>query len=399
MGQDTAKNKPSTSTVPDNLSPAAREALLELSATIRKGTALSETEYFWRDHAAWLESIGYKLRPRYQPGWEPDIPAFQAVTLTNENLVPMARAAIVDAICIKDGKRVLLKKTLKAAHPYEVEITTFLGTAPLADDPRNYCVPLRDTLHPPDTPDLTILVFPFLQQLDALPFDTFGEIVDFIRQMLNGLQFIHENHVAHRDIGVPNLMMDGDELFPDGWNQRYANLTPEGEEHTNVFTRTQRPPKYYFIDFGLARRYDPSDPNPLEEPIFGGDRTVPEFKTNKESFNPFHTDIYYAGNTIRRFITEGTDVEWTGYYGTDFLRPLIQDMVQDDPTKRPTIDEVVTRFEDICKKLGPWKLRSRPAPRRGSIFKGLRSQIDHWKRRIDFIKRGVPPIPSRQPTT
>ncbi|TFK74311.1 hypothetical protein BDN72DRAFT_893286 [Pluteus cervinus] len=399
MAQEGNKPKPSTSAEPENLSPQARQAVLDLHATIIQKTALTEFEFFWRDHAAWLETHGYKLRPRYQPGWEPDIPAFRVVSLTNENLVPMARAAIVDAICIKDGKRVLLKKISKSKHPYEVEVTKFFGTAPLADDPRNHCVQLRDTLYPPEHPDLTILVFPFLQQIEALPFDTFGEIVDFIRQIFSGLQFIHQNHVAHRDIGAPNLMMDGDELFPDGWNQRHADLTPDGKEQTNFFTRTQRPPKYYFIDFGLSRRYDPSDPNPQEEPIFGGDRTVPEFQTDKESFNPFHTDIYYAGNTIRRFIIEGTDIEWTGYYGTDFLRPLIKDMVQDDPAKRPTIDEVVSRFENICKKLGPWKLRSRPIPRRGSIFKGLRNHIDHWKRRIYFIKRRVPPIPSRQSPT
>lgn len=26
-------------------------------------------EYFWRDHQPWLETRGYKLRPRYSPDW------------------------------------------------------------------------------------------------------------------------------------------------------------------------------------------------------------------------------------------------------------------------------------------------------------------------------------------
>ena len=26
-------------------------------------------ELFWRDHQPWLEERGYKLRPRFQPGW------------------------------------------------------------------------------------------------------------------------------------------------------------------------------------------------------------------------------------------------------------------------------------------------------------------------------------------
>jgi len=28
-------------------------------------------EHFWVEHAVWLESLGYKLRPRYRPGWIP----------------------------------------------------------------------------------------------------------------------------------------------------------------------------------------------------------------------------------------------------------------------------------------------------------------------------------------
>ncbi|TFK74339.1 hypothetical protein BDN72DRAFT_833694 [Pluteus cervinus] len=361
--------------------------------------ALKVYEYFWRDRAVWLETQGYKLRPRYQPGWEPDVPLDGPGEL-DEDLQSMDRAAIVDAIRMKDGKRVLLKRTYQSKWPYEAEVSQLFGTEPLVSDPRNYCVPLEDTICPPDEPDLKILVFPFLQRLNAIPFDTVGEIVDFLSQILTGLQFMHYHHVAHRDIGEPNVMMEGNGLFPDGWNQAYAGLLPDGRKASKVFTRTQRPPKYYLIDFGLSRQYDPSDPNPLDEPIYGGDKTVPEFKTNREAFNPFQTDIYYMGNMIRKYITEGHriygSVEFTGYFGTGFLRPLVKDMVQDDPEKRPTIDEVVTRFEKICKKLSIWKLRSRPIPRTGNLIKGLHNHVEHWKRRMDYVKRGVHPIPSRQ---
>ncbi len=99
-------------------------------------------------------------------------------------------------------------------------------------------------------------------------------------------------------------MMEGNELFPGGWNQQLGFLLPGGQKPTTVFTRTQRPPKYCLIDFGLSRRYDPSDPNPLEEQIYGGDKTVPEFDTDKLAFNPFQTDIYYLGNMIRKYIIE-----------------------------------------------------------------------------------------------
>ena len=32
------------------------------------------------------------------------------------------------------------------------------------------------------------------------------------------------------------------------------------------------------------------------------------------------------------------------------MEPLVRDMVQTDPTKRPTMDDVVTRFSEIQRK-------------------------------------------------
>lgn len=41
------------------------------------------------------------------------------------------------------------------------------------------------------------------------------------------------------------------------------------------------------------------------------------------------------------------------------MESLVRDMIQKDPAKRPTIDEVVSRFRAIRASLGFWKLRSR----------------------------------------
>lgn len=45
------------------------------------------------------------------------------------------------------------------------------------------------------------------------------------------------------------------------------------------------------------------------------------------------------------------------------MRPLLQDMCLGDPTKRPSMKEVVTRFEEITKGLSSGKLRSRVVPK------------------------------------
>lgn len=47
------------------------------------------------------------------------------------------------------------------------------------------------------------------------------------------------------------------------------------------------------------------------------------------------------------------------YQGLDFVTPLVNDMVSVDPKKRPTMDEVVERFERIRYALPWWKLRAR----------------------------------------
>ena len=43
------------------------------------------------------------------------------------------------------------------------------------------------------------------------------------------------------------------------------------------------------------------------------------------------------------------------------MKPLIADMTQEDPQKRPTVQEVVSRFAEIRRGLSIWKLRSRVA--------------------------------------
>ncbi|KAI0786629.1 hypothetical protein C8Q75DRAFT_808160 [Abortiporus biennis] len=53
------------------------------------------------------------------------------------------------------------------------------------------------------------------------------------------------------------------------------------------YTRTAHPTKYYIIDFGLSRQYDPRNGPPLELPIPGGDKSVQEFKADYNNlYNP-----------------------------------------------------------------------------------------------------------------
>jgi len=75
------------------------------------------------------------------------------------------------------------------------------------------------------------------------------------------------------------------------------------------------------------------------------------------------------------------------------MEGLVADMIQDDPTKRPNMDEVVARFKEICDGLSSWKVRSRVVKRGDNPVLGFFRGVSHWTRRIAFILRRVPPIP------
>ena len=96
-----------------------------------------------------------------------------------------------------------------------------------------------------------------------------------------------------------NIMLDPTHLYPQSFHPMATDLSRDFTGNAKHFTRTQRPPKYYFIDFGISRRYDPSETNPREIPIWGGDKSVPEFQNSNEPRDPFATDVFYIGNAIR----------------------------------------------------------------------------------------------------
>jgi hypothetical protein len=73
---------------------------------------------------------------------------------------------------------------------------------------------------------------------------------------------------------------------------------------------------------------------------------------------------------------------------------LVKDMVQDDPTKRPTIDQVVTQFEAIRKVLSTSALRSRISPRDEVAVEGFIRAIPHIARKIKYTLQGRPAIPT-----
>lgn len=89
-------------------------------------------------------------------------------------------------------------------------------------------------------------------------------------------------------------------FYIDAFHPVNSKMKRDFSGHARFRTRTLGPPKYFLIDFGLSRRYDPSVAEPKEVPIWGADKEVPEFQNSNEPCNPFPTDIFYIGNMIKK---------------------------------------------------------------------------------------------------
>ncbi|KAJ3477233.1 hypothetical protein NLI96_g10607 [Meripilus lineatus] len=162
-------------------------------------TNLLPDEIFWRDHQVWLQEKGYMLRPRYHPDWIPSSPTYvrsKYWAVPEDATLPYS-PHILDAKRISTGELVMLKKVSKTYHPEEADIHEFLTADPFDSYPENHCAPLYETLQSPNDEDITLLVLPLYRRFDDPPFETVGEIVEFFRQIFEGLRFMHQCHVAH----------------------------------------------------------------------------------------------------------------------------------------------------------------------------------------------------------
>ncbi|TCD65335.1 hypothetical protein EIP91_002773 [Steccherinum ochraceum] len=318
----------------------------------RDPAELDQSDRAWRDMVPYLKEKGYQLRPRWQPDW---VPSWQSTgdepsPFIHEDYYGLRFGHIIDAVRLSDGEMVVLKRISSKSHPYEKEISLMFSAEPLRSNPSNHAVPILDVFDVPETPESYILVMPLLRTFYEPHFTTVGEAIEFCRQALEGLQLMHDHHVAHRDGSQLNIMMDPRPMYPEMFHPHEINKARDYRHRAKYTRRTQTPVKYYWIDFGLSRKFDADDTSPRAYPILGGDATAPEFQRSVEPCDPFPTDIYYLGNTIHMVLIEK-------HRGFEFLIPLINDMKHDDPSKRPTIHDAVARFDTICKKISWWRLR------------------------------------------
>ncbi|KAF7797589.1 hypothetical protein EIP86_008789 [Pleurotus ostreatoroseus] len=351
--------------------PRGRARLQQLSAQLSSG------EIWWRDHQQWLEKKGYMLRPRYRPGWVPSWEGNPDMNpLSCEDGILQGRDALLDATRISDGKIVKLKKIDDTSQRYELEINRLFSLEPHGSHPRNHCVPVWDFLDVPGERYVHIIVMPLLRNFNDPPFETVGEAVELFHQIFEA------------NCMELNVMMDAAPLLPDQFHPQDTFRTLDLQKIAKAkYTRTERPFKYYLIDFGLSGIYDPHKGRTIELPVLSGDKTVPEFQNNMDRpHEVYPTDVYYIGNLVREEFLQK-------YRNLEFMQVLIDEMVQADPKKRPAMDEVVKRMSYIQRQI-PWrKLRSR-LTKEGGWAKSAK----HVLRTIGYMATFRPAIPSPGPS-
>jgi len=349
----------------------------------RQVGGLVMTERWWRDRYDEIAERGYELRPRYRPNWQPSwLKSGKDFYTVEDGQATILRAAM-DATRMRDNHQVMLKVIYPAEGPHELAINMSFSSPELAKMPDNHCAPLLDVIELRRPEPTKLMVFPFLRPFNQPKIQTIGEFVAFFTQICQGIRFMHERNVAHRDCTANNIMFDASKMYPNGFHPVKINRNRNFQGTAQAYTRTQRPPVYYLIDFGLSRQYASRDVT--DEPLRGGDKSAPEHKSRRRC-NPFQTDIYYLGNLVRHEFIEKC-------YGLEFMKELIDWMTHDNPVKRPRIEEVLGGLAVIRESLNKGKLRSPITSKKMPKLFGAVQEARQSLRTIRYVVLRHPAIP------
>ncbi|CDO69426.1 hypothetical protein BN946_scf184791.g21 [Trametes cinnabarina] len=251
----------------------------------------------------------------------------------------------MDATRLPNRDLVAIKSFLKQGQ--ELHIAQFFASIV---DKRNHCVPVHEILTDPYDPQLALMVMPYLRPCNNPEFATVGDVVEFVDQTLEGLVFMHQNNVAHRDVAAANIMMDAKPLYPNGHHPIRLGYTPDSMYPVSPLPRAGRDIRYFYIDFGLSSWFSKGSSTNVIGDV-GRDVEVPEL-SDKVPYDAFKVDIFALGNVyFKEFMKK--------YKNTDFLVSLIERMKRERPEQRPTAEQALQEWQKIRATLKDPQLRWR----------------------------------------
>ncbi|EJD38714.1 hypothetical protein AURDEDRAFT_128716 [Auricularia subglabra TFB-10046 SS5] len=358
-----------------------------LAARIAKSAAegrytLNTDEQFWRDIQPYLLSKGYRLRARYRPGWVAPWIGTDIYPSAFEESRQCILPSVIDARRESDNMLVGIKWIPTAEHTRkEVDILRFLSDDDLRHDPRNHCNPLLETLPHPEDPNGVLMVTPWRNDLIIIPIERVNELVDMMLQLFEGIVFMHEHGVAHRDCTDWNIMQDSTSAFPGlRCHPWHCDMSEDMQKPYTPLPRCMCMFRYYFIDFGVSSRHDGPGPHLVTGAVCR-DATAPEL-SETVPYDPFKLDIYLIGN---HFLQEYLNK----YSNLEFLRPLLVQMTRRDPASRPNAHEALRMLKEAGSRppglFFRWRLRKRGEPAGAAVFRDACAlwfeaylQLRHW---------------------
>ncbi|KAI0781860.1 hypothetical protein C8Q75DRAFT_546276 [Abortiporus biennis] len=426
--QPTSSSPPTQTSDSENKTHPQEPNVSNISIKTKSGTRVSKTltssEEWWRDHYDWFQEHEFLLRSRYKPDWKPEWEEKDAVNKSSGRVKPEFEDGIVndkadiwmDAICISNGKIVLLKR-LQCSESYpdppsrEFEVTKHFSTRPWDGHPSNHAVPILEILKNVPRPNhhgstryqAKILVFPLLRNFNDPGFESVGEVVECLRQIFIGVRFMHQSRIVHGNLNKSTIVMDPSQLCSD-YHPIETSLTRNLKHQTKSSTRTQTPTRYYLSDFSMARK-------PEEDKIFTERSTsyyhasAHEREEVENEKDLYKEDILALGKVIDEELLKT-------YEGLEFLQPLVTSMLDPNEKSRPNIEIVISDFNDLRTSLSTFRLCS-PLTRKKSkssesegksenVFKRLRMSLRNARRRIEctvrsgMMKRRACPVPGPQ---
>lgn len=368
----------------------AKSTLAHVSITSQPDKR-SQAEERWVSFQPYLLSKGYRLRPRYQPDWTPSWRNTTAKPLECEDSVDSIPVRVLDATRIQDQQQVMIKMVIpsgeEAEGKDELVLLQYFSTLPLRDDPSNHVVPYLDSFPIPGINSGHFVVMPLLSRYEDLPFHNLAEVHELLRQLFDGLSFMHRNNVAHRDIASPNVMMDARPLYKEPFHPFYQTHSLDTKRLIYPhYRRSEKNARYYYIDLGYAKWFrDPGTPRL----VVGRDarETAPE-QEEGNPYDPFLADIYQLGTMLHRDLIPKVP-------GLEFLLPLAQDMAKQNPSDRPTLENARSAMNTAFLGLSGWKYRwpivpahAESSDRWSYFFQGISAEFKYWIRSLlNFLLR------------
>ncbi|KIY44929.1 hypothetical protein FISHEDRAFT_5416, partial [Fistulina hepatica ATCC 64428] len=290
----------------------------------------------WCKYQPLLHAAGFQLPPEYNPNTVISIDSLK------KDGLPFKQTDyphVLRAHRISDRREVILKFCRVSIQ--EAEIGAYLAGLP---DPDNHVVPVYAVVCLPEPDEnLCVLVTPRLRSCYRFPFQTVAQFTDFLRQVLEGIVFMHRHNVAHCDVASGNIVVDEDYAHSDSSPSASSSRGLRFRGILGGRRRSERekvlPLQYYFIDFGLSCAYTSYETRGVVYGVCGQHRDIPEL-SEEVPYDPFALDMRQLGEMLAK------DFMRT-YKGLEFLEPLVAQLRQDVPAERPTAPQALALFEEL----------------------------------------------------